>query len=86
MNSSRRHLVIGFSVVSLLVLAGPAQGQFAAGHIFVYDNIWQDADVLEYDASGQFVGRPLQIGGGETFTFHGGPSFTPTPSGTGGSI
>ena len=56
MKCSRWYQVIGFSAAAMLILAAPARGQFTAGHIFVYDNVWQDADVLEYDASGQFVG------------------------------
>jgi hypothetical protein len=39
----------------LLVLPVTSQAQFASGHVFLFDAVWNDSDILEYTATGDFV-------------------------------
>lgn len=48
--------VAGLVLAAILMTAGPAwASSFGRDHIFVYDSVWWDGDVLEYDPAGNFV-------------------------------
>ena len=56
---STRDLCVRATVCTLTILATAGAAAMAddygMDHIFVYDNVWWDADVLEYTADGTFV-------------------------------
>jgi hypothetical protein len=52
------------AILALSLQQVPAHAQFGSGHVFLYDNVWSDNNILEYDATGNFV-RDFRTATGE---------------------